>query len=116
MAPGRGRVPRRRLRRLRLGSGAAAIALLTMSAAAPAREPGYPFPGFIDARAVAHYQALIRGAKQLADLSLIERREVAEIQREIRAANVDPRTSREQCIAEQTAARGRGGGGKAAGE
>src|SRR3569623_2303521 len=106
MAPCRGGLPRRRLRRMRLGSGAAVNALLTMTAAAPAREPGHPFPGFIVARAVANYQALLRGAKQLADLSPIARREVAEIQREIRAAKVDPRTSREQCIVEQTAARG----------
>jgi hypothetical protein len=96
---------------VRLGSAAAVLgaALLTTSAlssAASARDPAYPFPGFIVSRAVANYRAIMGGSKRLEDLSAIELREVREIQREIRAAHADPRTSREQCIAEQTAARG----------
>jgi len=70
------------------------------------RAPEHPFPGFIRARAVANYQALLRGTKRLEDLDGIERREIAELQREIRAMNINPGTPREQCIAEQTAARG----------
>ena len=65
-----------------------------------------PYPGFILARAVANYQALLRGARRLEDLDGLERREVAELQRRIRAEKVNPRSSRDQCIAEQTAARG----------
>jgi len=65
-----------------------------------------PYPGFIRARAVANYQALLRGTRRLEDLDGMERREVAEIQREIRAMDIKPGTPREQCIAEQTAARG----------
>ena len=65
-----------------------------------------PYPGFILARAVANYQALLNGSKRLEDLNGIERREVAELQRQIRAEKINPRSSREQCIAEQTAARG----------
>src|SRR5436305_1464059 len=42
-----------------------------------------PYPGFILARAVANYQALLRGTKRLEDLDGIERREVAELQRQI---------------------------------
>jgi hypothetical protein len=89
----------------RIGFVAALALTATMPAAASARDDR-PFPGFILSRAVANYQALIRGTKRLADLDGIERREVAEIQRQIRAERVDPRTSREQCIAEQTRARG----------
>lgn len=74
--------------------------------AARDRAPEHPYPGFIRARAVANYKALLRGAKRLDDLDGIERREVAELQREIRAMNIDPGTPREQCVAEQTAARG----------
>ncbi|MEO6217330.1 MAG: hypothetical protein ABIO86_14975 [Sphingomonas sp.] len=77
-----------------------------LSVAAQDWPPARPFPGFIRARAVANYQALVRGTKRLEDLDGIERREVAELQREIRAMNINPRTPREQCIAEQTAARG----------
>lgn len=77
-----------------------------LSVAAHDRAPEHPYPGFIRARAVANYQALLRGSKRLDDLDGIERREVAELQREIRAMNIDPGTPREQCIAEQTAARG----------
>jgi len=109
MAPGRGRMPRRRLRRMRLRAAASLAALLAMPsllAAAPARDSAQPFPGFIVTRAVANYRALMNGSKQLADLSLIERREVAEVQRQILAAKANAHTSREQCIAEQTAARG----------
>jgi len=76
-----------------------------MPAAAPGQDHR-PYPGFILSRAVANYQALVRGTKRLEDLDGIERREVAEIQRQIRAERVDPRTSREECIAEQTRARG----------
>ena len=74
--------------------------------AAQNRAPAHPFPGFIRARAVANYQALLRGTKRLEDLDGIERREVAELQREIRAMEISPGTPREQCIAEQTEARG----------
>ena len=91
-----------------LGPGRTAIflAALALSAAAPAQNPGYPFPGFNLTRAVANYEALMRGTRRLEDLNAIELREVREIQRGIRAENVDPVTSREQCIAEQTRARG----------
>jgi len=65
-----------------------------------------PFPGFILARAEANYRALMNGSKRLEDLNGIERREVAELQRRIRAKKINRRSSREQCIAEQTAARG----------
>jgi hypothetical protein len=82
------------------------LVTLAMSAAAPAQASSYPFRGFILTRAVANYQALMRGTKQLADLDGIERREVAELQRQIRAEHIDPHTSRERCVAEQTEARG----------
>jgi len=74
--------------------------------AAQDRPPAHPFPGFIRARAVANYQALLRGTRRLEDLDGIERREIAELQREIPAMHINPRTPREQCIADQTAARG----------
>jgi hypothetical protein len=77
-----------------------------LSVAAQDRAPAHPFPGFIRARAVANYQALLRGTKRLEDLDGMERREIAELQREIRAMEINPGTPREQCIAEQTAARG----------
>ena len=70
------------------------------------RAPEHPYPGFIRARAVANYQALLRGTRRLEDLDGMERREIAELQREIRAMEINPGTPREQCIAEQTAARG----------
>src|SRR3954466_11753484 len=89
----------------RIGFVAAVGLIATLPAAAPARDHK-PFPGFILVRAVANYQALMRGAKRLEDLDGIERREVAEIQRQIRAERVDPRSSRKECIAEQTRARG----------
>ena len=89
----------------RIGFVAALALTATMPAAAPARDVR-PYPGFILSRAVANYQALTRGTKRLEDFNGIERREVAEIQRQIRAERVDPRTSREECIAEQTRARG----------
>lgn len=79
---------------------------LLLRVAAQDWPPAHPFPGFIRARAVANYQALMRGTRRLEDLDGIERREVAELQREIRAMDINPGTSREQCIAEQTAARG----------
>ena len=88
------------------GAGQAAFDVHLLSVAAQDRAPAHPFPGFIRARAVANYQALLRGTKRLEDLDGIERREVAELQREIRAMEINPGTSREQCIAEQTAARG----------
>ena len=51
-----------------------------------------PYPGFILARAVANYQALLNGSKRLEDLDGIERREVAELQRQIRAEKINPRS------------------------
>jgi hypothetical protein len=89
----------------RIGFVAALALTAMMPAAVPARDYR-PFPGFILARAVANYQALMRGSKRLEYLNGIERREVAEIDRQVRAERVDPRTSREECIAEQTRARG----------
>ena len=103
------RVPGGRLFGMRLlGPGRTAIflAALVLSAAAPAQKPDRPFPGFILARAVANYNAVMRGARRLEDLDAFELREVREIQREIRAEHVAPATSREQCIAQQTRARG----------
>jgi hypothetical protein len=92
------------VRRIRFVFAALALTV-TMPAAVPAR--GHlPFPGFIQSRAVANYQALMRGTKRIEDLNAIELREVREIQRQIHEARIDPRTSREQCIAEQTEARG----------
>ena len=87
-------------------AGQAAIDVHLLPVAAQNRAPAHPFPGFIRARAVANYQALVRGTKRLEDLDGIERREVAELQREIRAMEINPGTPREQCIAEQTEARG----------
>lgn len=107
MAPGRGRVSRGRLFGVRqLGFRAAAAFLATLGSAALAQASSHPFPGFNQARAVANYEALMRGTRQLANLSDIERREVGEIQRQIRAARVEPGTPHDQCIAEQTRARG----------
>ena len=77
-----------------------------LSVAARDWVPASPYPGFNRARAMANYRALLSGAKRLEDLDAMERREVAELLREIRAMHIDPGTSREQCIAEQTAARG----------
>ena len=77
-----------------------------LSVAAQDWPPAHPFPGFIRARAVANYRALLRGTRRLEDLDGVERREIAELQREIRAMDINPGTPREQCIAEQTAARG----------
>jgi hypothetical protein len=87
-----------------LKTAIAAIAL-ALSTAAPA-QTGSPFPGFILARAVANYQALRNGTKQLTDLNGIELREVREIDRRVRAERVGRDGSRAQCIAEQTKARG----------
>jgi hypothetical protein len=98
---------------LTIAGGAAALVMAGSPLAARGagqvavdRAPAHPYPGFIRARAVANYQALLRGSKRLEDLDGIERREVAELQREIRSLDIDPGTPREQCIAEQTAARG----------
>ena len=88
------------------GAGQASIDVHLLPVAAQDWPPAHPFPGFIRARAVANYQALMRGTKRLEDLDGIERREIAELQREIRGMGINPGTSREQCIAEQTAARG----------
>ena len=89
----------------RIGFVAALALTATMPAAAPAQDYR-PYPGFILSRAVANYQARMRGSKRLEDRDGIERREVAEIQRRVRAERVDQRTSREECIAAQTRARG----------
>jgi hypothetical protein len=102
-------MPRGRLygmRQLAFSRAAAFLLALTLSAAAPARGASYPFPGFDLTRAVANYEALMRGTRQPGNLSAIELREVREIQRQIGAQHVDPGTSREQCIVEQTRARG----------
>lgn len=94
------------MRQLGFRAAAAFLAALALASPATAQVPSYPFPGFNLTRAVVNYEALMRGTRQLADLSDIERREVREIQRGIRAKSVDPGTSRDHCIAEQTRARG----------
>ena len=87
--------------------GATMAALIAVSAPLLADEPEpVTWPGFNVDRAVYNYRALYNGTRKLEDLSLIERREVSEIDRRVRLKIVDKRSPRQKCIDEEIADRG----------
>lgn len=87
--------------------GAAMVALMAVSVPLHAGDPEpITWPGFNVDRAVYNYRALYNGTRKLEDLSLIERREVSEIDRRVRLKIVDKRSPRQKCIDEEIADRG----------
>jgi hypothetical protein len=77
-----------------------------MAGAQSTAAAGHHLSGSHLRRAIANYEALLGGTRQLAALSPIEREEIEQLIDEVRSVPVRRGRSRERCIADQTASRG----------